>query len=97
MRLTDSGAFWAVLIVFAVVLYLLPTLVRLIRGVDGLALVFLVNLIGGTALIGWPAAMILALGPRRCRRQQGPGSPAFVVRDPEQFWMPRPPASRQGR
>jgi hypothetical protein len=95
--LTDSGAFWAVLIVLAVVLYLLPTLVGLIRGVDGLPLVFLVNQIGGTALIGWPAAMILAFGPRHRRRQQGPGSPAFVVRDPERFWVPRPPDSRQGR
>src|SRR5215468_3049524 len=95
--LTDSGAFWAVLIVVAVVLYLLPTLVGLTRGVDGLALVFLVNLIGGTAMIGWPAAMILAFGPRHRRRQQSPGSPAFAVRGPQQFWVPRPPASRQGR
>jgi hypothetical protein len=47
------------------VLFLLPTLVGAIRGVDKLALVFLVNLIGAPTLIGWPAAMILAFGPRR--------------------------------
>jgi hypothetical protein len=63
--LADNGMFWAALIVLLAVLYLLPTLIGLIRGVDNLALVFLVNLIGGTALIGWPAAMILAFGPRR--------------------------------
>ena len=94
---TDSGAFWAVLIVLAVVLYLLPTLVGLIRGVDGLALVFLVNLIGGSALIGWPAAMILAFGPRRRPREQGTGNPPFKVPDPERFWVPRPRVSRHGR
>jgi hypothetical protein len=55
---------------------LLPTLVGLIRGVDQLALVFLVNLIGAPTLIGWPAAMILAFGPKRL--------------PPEQAW--RPPA-----
>lgn len=89
--LTDSGAFWIVLIVLAAGLYLLPTLVGLIRGVDKLALVFLVNLIGGTALIGWSAAMILAFGPRRLPREQGQGSYPFKVRDPEWFWVPRPP------
>ena len=92
--LTDNGAFWIMLIVLAVVLYLLPTLIGLIRGVDGLALVFLVNLIGGTALIGWPAAMILAFGPRRLQREQGQADSQFVVRDPERFWVPRSPDSR---
>jgi hypothetical protein len=47
------------------VIYLLPTIIGVIRGVDQLALVFLVNLIGGLTFIGWPAAMILAFGPRR--------------------------------
>lgn len=90
--LADSGAFWVALIVLLVVLYLLPTLVGLIRGVDNLVLVFLVNLIGGTALIGWPAAMILAFGPRRVR--YSPGSQTFVVRDPERFWVPRSPIAK---
>jgi hypothetical protein len=90
--LADSGAFWVVLIVLAAALYMLPTLIGLFRGVDGLALVFLVNLIGGTALIGWPAAMVLAFGPRRMPRPRAPGSP-FIVPDPERFWVPRPPNS----
>jgi fucose permease len=92
--LAASGVFWFVLIALAVVLYLLPTLVGLIRGVDGLALVFLVNLIGGTALIGWPAAMILAFGPRRLQREQSQGSYLLVVRDPDRFWVPPPPHSK---
>src|SRR5262249_10724141 len=74
--LTDSGAFWAVLIVLAVVLYLLPTLVGLIRGVDDLALVFLVNLIGGAALIGWPGAVVLAVGARH--RRQGDDDGRYI-------------------
>lgn len=89
--LADNGAFWIALIAAAAGLYLLPTLIGLIRGVDGLALVFVVNLIGGTALIGWPAAIILAFGPRRLPRERGRGSYPFVVRDPERFWVPRPP------
>ena len=63
--LENSGAFWVGLVVILIVLFLLPTLIGMIRGVDALALVFLVNLIGAPAFIGWPAAMILAFGPRR--------------------------------
>jgi hypothetical protein len=94
--LTDSGAFWVALIALAAALYLLPTLIGLVRGVDGLALVFLVNLIGGTALIGWPAAMILAFGPRRPDREERRASYPFVVREPERFWVPRPPDPKAG-
>ena len=35
------------------------------RKVDGLALVFLVNLIGAPTGVGWLGAMIMAFGPRR--------------------------------
>ena len=65
LRLTDSLAFWILLIVVLIPVYMLPTLVGLIRGVDALALVFLVNLIGAPPGVGWVAAMILAFGPRR--------------------------------
>ena len=93
--LADNGAFWIALIGLLVVLYLLPTLIGLIRGVDNLALVFLVNLIGGIALIGWPAAMILAFGPRRpLPRGPGRGGYRFAVRDPERFRVQRPPDPR---
>jgi Superinfection immunity protein len=37
--------------------YLLPTLIGMARHVERLALVFLVNLIGGPTGIGWLAAM----------------------------------------
>ncbi len=62
--LANSYAFWILLFVVLVVVYLLPTLIGMIRGVDRLALVFLVNLIGAPTGIGWLAAMILAFGPR---------------------------------
>ncbi len=51
--LTDSGVFWVMLFMAIIVLYLLPTLIGAVRGVDGLTLVFLVNLIGAPAAIGW--------------------------------------------
>ncbi len=72
--LTDSGVFWVAAIMLLTVLFMLPTLIGLARGVDQLALVFLVNLIGAPALIGWPAALILAFGPRR-RPAQPSGRP----------------------
>jgi len=77
--LANSAAFWVLLMMVLCAIYLLPTFIGAIRGVDQLALVFLVNLIGGITFVGWPAAMILAFGPRRrppeppqwpaCRRQ----------------------------
>ena len=69
--LAGSAVFWVLLIVVLVVVYMLPTLIGLIRGVDALALVFLVNLIGAPSLIGWPAALILAFGPRRLPPEPG--------------------------
>ncbi len=51
------------------VLFFLPTLIGLIRSVDQLALVFLVNLIGAPALICWPAALFLAFGEFQRTRQ----------------------------
>lgn len=63
--LADSYAFWILLFMVFVVVYLLPTLIAVIRGTDALALVILVNLIGAPTGIGWLAAMILAFGSRR--------------------------------
>jgi hypothetical protein len=71
--LADSYAFWVLVFLALAVVYLLPTLVGLIRGVDRMALVLLVNLIGAPTGIGWVAAMILAFGPRRLPR--GPAWP----------------------
>jgi len=63
--MTDNGILWILLFVVIVTGYFLPTFTGLIRGVDKLALVFLLNVIATPLLIGWPAAMILACGPRR--------------------------------
>jgi hypothetical protein len=63
--LANSLAFWLFAFLTIVVVYLLPTLIGLIRRVDRLALVFLVNLIGAPTGVGWLAAMILAFGPMR--------------------------------
>jgi hypothetical protein len=63
--LANSGALWVLAFLALSLIYLLPTLVGLIRRVDRLALVFLVNMIGGLTGIGWLGAMILAFGPRR--------------------------------
>jgi hypothetical protein len=64
-NLANSYAFWIFVFMALVVVYMLPTLIGMIRGVDRLALVVLVNLIGAPTGVGWFAALILAFGPRR--------------------------------
>ena len=63
--LANSGVLWILAFTVLPVLYLLPTLIGAARKVDGLALVFLVNLIGAPTGVGWLGAMIMAFGPRR--------------------------------
>jgi hypothetical protein len=77
--LANGYVFWIFVFVALVVIYLLPTLIGMMRNVDRLGLVFLVNLIGAPTVIGWFAAMILAFGPRRVRPEpQWSSHPAGV-------------------
>ena len=89
--LANSYAFWILLFLVLAVVYLLPTLIGLIRGVDRMALVFLVNLIGAPTGIGWVAAIILAFGRRRL--PSGPAWPPYAGagHQPAGTWMPGPP------
>ena len=73
-----------------IVVYLLPTLIGIIRGVEQLALVFLVNLIGAPTGIGWVAALILAFGPRRLPAGLPLYPPPGAIRDQPGTWMPGP-------
>ena len=87
--LADSYPFWILLFAVLIVVYLLPTLIGTIRGVDQLALVFLVNLIGGLTGVGWLAAIILAFGPRRL--PPGPPPPQYsATRAHDGTWMAGP-------
>jgi hypothetical protein len=62
--LANSPFFWAALITGLLVLYILPSLIGVIRKVEGLGWLVVVNLI--PTGIGWPAAMVLAIMlPRR--------------------------------
>jgi len=73
--LSDSGVLLILVFTALPVLYLLPTLVGAIRRVDGLALVFLVNLISAPTGVGWLGAMIMAFGPRRLSSPPPPTAP----------------------
>ena len=88
--LADSTAFWVLLVVALVVIYLLPTLIGAIRGVEALALVFLVNLIGAPTVIGWAAAMIMAFGPRRLPPELPWQMPSDVPHEPSGLWTLNP-------
>ena len=96
-QLADSSVFWVLAITALVVLYLLPTLIGLTRGVDKLALVFLVNLIGGSAFVGWPAAMILAFGPRRQQVTPGLSEPQAARQEPSPFQLPMSGNQQDGK
>jgi len=92
--LANSTAFWLLLILVLCAVYLLPTIIGTARRVDRLALVFLVNLIGGTTGVGWLAALILAFGPRRLPpAQPEPWSPPD---GPPVSQPPRRPAEDHG-
>jgi hypothetical protein len=75
ITLANSAAFWVLAVLVLAAAYLLPTIIGTIRGVDQLALVFVVSLIGAPAGIGWLAALILAFGPRRLPPQPPPARP----------------------
>jgi hypothetical protein len=89
-ELANSYAFWIFVFVALVVVYLLPTLIGMIRGVERLALVFLVNLIGAPTGIGWLAALILAFGPRRMRPVPPWPAPPGAAYAPGEVWMSGP-------
>lgn len=65
LAIANSAVFLILAVLALTIIYLLPTLIGLIRRVDGLDLVFLINLIGAPTGIGWLGALILAFGPRK--------------------------------
>jgi hypothetical protein len=54
--LANSPVFWIALITALAALYALPTVIGLVRNVENLALVVILNLFP----IGWPAALVVA-------------------------------------
>jgi hypothetical protein len=80
--LADSGVLWILLIAGIVAVFFLPTIIGLIRGVDRLGFVVMLNVLGW---IGWPAALILALGPRRT---PPPPPPVIVYVYPWPVYVP---------
>jgi hypothetical protein len=70
--LAHSYLFWIALIVGLLALYVLPSVIAAIRGVEGLGWIIVINLLPSG--IGWVAALIAALAlPRPTRRVTYPG------------------------
>jgi hypothetical protein len=62
--LANSGFFWIALILALLGLYILPSVIAIIRGVDGVGWIIVINLL--PTGVGWLAALIGALMlPRR--------------------------------
>jgi hypothetical protein len=67
--LAHNVAFWVALIFGLIALYVLPSLIGAIRGVESLGWLIVINLLPSG--VGWPAALMLALGlPRRQHLQR---------------------------
>ncbi len=70
--LAHSYLFWIALIIGLLALYVLPSVIAAIRGVEGLGWIIVINLL--PTGIGWFAALIAALAlPRRERTVTYPG------------------------
>jgi len=70
-------------------LYVLPSVIAAIRGVEGLGWIIVINLL--PTGVCWLAALIAAvLLPRRRRTITNPGLA-------EKMWVPQPPSARQAR
>ena len=59
---------WVTFLTYAIIgIFFLPTIVGICRGVDGLAIVVLLNVFLAWTLAGWVGALIRALGPTRAQ------------------------------
>src|SRR5215467_11863646 len=87
--LAQSGIFWIAVIMTLVNLYILPTVIAAIRGVEGLGWIIVLNLLPSG--IGWPAALIAALWLPRRESPQPP--PARTGQAPARVRLGRRPAS----
>jgi hypothetical protein len=84
--LTHSYLFWIYLIFGLLGLYLLPTVIAAIRGVEGIGWIIVLNLL--PTGVGWVAALIAAL--MLPRRERG----AAPVRLDAVAWAAPPPDDR---
>jgi hypothetical protein len=72
--MTSSATFWILMFLAGGILFVLPVIIGLIRGVDDMGLVFYLNVLGLLSLsIGWFAAMLVAcFDPKRARARRAP-------------------------
>jgi hypothetical protein len=75
--LASSYFFWIALILVLLGLYILPSVIAIIRGVEGLGWIIMINLL--PTGIGWLAALIGAL---MLPRRQPPPTPRHISRGP---------------
>lgn len=80
--LANSYWFWVLLVAVLGVVYFLPIVIGLCRGVEQLASVVALNVVGGVTGVGWLGALILAFGPKRREAEQ------IVQRGPEPEYYP---------
>ena len=78
--LANSYFFWIVLILALLGLYVLPSVIAIIRGVEGLGWIIVINLL--PTGVGWFAALIGAL---MLPRRQPPPAPSRYPYDPQTY------------
>jgi hypothetical protein len=83
--LANSYLFWIALILALLGLYVLPSVIAIIRGVEGLGWIIVINLL--PTGVGWFAALIGAL---MLPRRQPPPAPSPYPYDPQTCSSYRP-------
>jgi hypothetical protein len=82
--LAHSSFFWIALILGLLGLYILPSVIAAIRGVEGLGWIIILNLL--PAGVGWGAAL---LGALILPRREPPAPPvAFQYSSPHNYYLP---------
>ena len=96
-----SATFWEIFFLVAAFVFILPTLIGMVRGVDNLLLVVFLNVLAPVTVgVGWIAAMGVAcfgermLPPRRMRAQRRSRQVSSLP--PAGQACPWPPAPRLG-
>lgn len=69
-------------------LYFLPTIISLVRNIDGKLTVFLVNSLLGWTFVGWVVALVLALAKSKKRDQTLPVVGSSPIRNVAESYCP---------
>ena len=60
---------WIISVLFALVVFLLPTIIAVFRHKKNITAILVLNLLGGWTVVGWIIALVWAFAPDRIERK----------------------------